>query len=211
MKPSSSSAFTLIEVITALAIVVILSGLLIQISPYLFKKPAQGRAQAEIAMLSVACESYKTDFGVYPEDLSAEQSTSSLRARKDFRPTSGKYARASRFLYKELTGDKSGAGGGPDGIPEPNEPKYLKEFDPKLLKTTKDANNQILDVQYIQDPFGYPYGYSTAAARDDRDSLEFGFNRSSFDLWSTGGSKPESDPTDDKTKELEWAKWIKNW
>jgi Tfp pilus assembly protein PilE len=215
MKPRSSSAFTLIEVMTAVTVAVIFAALVIQLSSHPFKKHGIGRVQAEIAMLSTACESYKADFGAYPEDSSAEQSTNKLKPRKNFKATNREYQLASRFLYKELTGDKLGAGGAPDGIPEKNEPRYLKEFDPKLLKTTKDTNNRILEVQYIEDPFGYPYGYSTAAAHGDADTPHpsdlDGFNSSSFDLWSTGGSNPVSDPTDDKKKELEWAKWIKNW
>ena len=228
MRIRPSSGFTLIEVITAMAVILILTGLVIQISSYVTNRGSKARATAEIAMLSTACESYKADAGAYPEDLGAEGVTNALKPKKDFRPNKSEYELASRFLYKELSGDTLGKGDFPDGIPDKDEPRYLKEFDPKLLKTTKDTGGKITEVKFIQDPFGYAYGYSTAAARDERKYLQDlkekgsaarrpsaqdmdGFNAASFDLWSTGGSKPSDDPTSEKEKELEWAKWVKNW
>ena len=228
MRTRPSSGFTLIEVITAMAVILILTGLVIQISGYVTNRGSKARATAEIAMLSTACESYKADAGAYPEDLGGAEVTNKLKPKKDFKPTKEEYELANRFLYRELSGDKLGTGDFPDGVPDKDEPRYLKEFDPKLLKTNKDSSGKITEVRFIQDPFGYPYGYSTAAARDERKYLQDlrekgssarrpsaaemdGFNSASFDLWSTGGSKPSSDPTDEKSKELEWAKWIKNW
>jgi hypothetical protein len=80
----------------------------------------------------------------------------------------------------------------------------------------------IVSVNYLQDPFGFSYGYSTAAAaaeqkfqKDLRSGLSVtrptgsqlpGFNLGSFDLWSTGGSNATSSPTTDTAKDLEWAK-----
>ena len=152
--------------------------------------------------------------------------TEQLSPKEHFVPTSTLYQRANLFLYRELTGDKRGSC--PDGQPDPGEPRYLRDFDIKMLKATKDPSNRIIEVKYIQDPWGFPYGYSTAAAREvllrarrmneagnpaDTVSAETlpGFNGSSFDLWSTGGSRPTSTPQDKPAKEREWAKWVKNW
>ena len=224
---ASRSAFTLIEVITAMAVILILTGLVIQISGYVTTKGSKARANAEISLFIAACDSYKADMGNYPQDFSGGLDergvTDKLKPKEDFIPTKNEYEDANLFLYKELTGDKNA-----DNKPGADEPKYLKEFDPKLLKADRDAENRIVKVKYIQDPFGYPYGYSTAAAREEmlyRRELKQkgakvvrpsaseipGFNTSSFDLWSTGGSRPSSQPSDQKSKELEWAKWIKNW
>lgn len=53
--------------------------------------------------------------------------------------------------------------------------------------------DQTQDVQFIRDPFGNSYGYSTAYQSDPLK----GYNPT-FDLWSTANStKP--------------AEWIKNW
>jgi type II secretory pathway pseudopilin PulG len=228
-KPSSISAFTLIEIITAMAIILVLTGLVIQISGYVTSRGSRARAQGELAMLSTACESYKADSGGYPMDIQTGGTTpgvtDKLKPKEHFNPTATVYEEANLFLYKELTGDKKGD---PDGKPEPDEPRYLKEFDPKILKADRDSNKQITRVRYFQDPWGYPYGYSTAAAREEmlyqqelkksgkgavRPSADAipGFNGATFDMWSTGGSRPASTPSGQEKKELEWAKWVKNW
>lgn len=219
----STSAFTLIEVVTAMAVVLILTGLVIQISGYVSRRGSQARASAEIALLSAGCESYKADTGGYPEDISGDSHvTEELKPKQHFTPTTKLYEKASLFLYKELTGD-----GDADGKPGESAQRYLKELDPKILKADRDkTTNQIKEVEYLRDPFGYSYGYSTAAASAEREfrqelatkgssakrtRTDEGFNSASFDLWSTGGSRPSSEPTDIKKKELEWAKWVKNW
>ena len=230
-RSSSTFAFTLIEIITAMAIIVILTGLVIQIFSSR-SGPGMSRAQGEISMLSTACESYMADFGRYPTDRIPDGIipgvTDKLKPKDQFIPTASEYVQANIFLYKELTGDKTGSGPDPDGKPEDGEPRYLKEFDTKMLKSDRNASNQITKVKYFQDPWGYPYGYSTAAAREEMlyqqelkksgnkavrppaDSSS-GFNSASFDLWSTGGSRPSSQPSSNEKKELEWAKWTKNW
>ena len=218
----STSAFTLIETITAMAVIIILTGMVLSISGYVTRRGSQARAQGEIAAISAACESYKAENGAYPQDKQPNFDkgvTDRLDPRQDFIPTKSKYEEAGMFLYKELTGDRKGKTGEvPDGIVDDNEQRYLKDFDKKMVKM---GDTKV----YFQDPFGYSYGYSTAAAlveqkfqndlkskgvRATRDEPE-GFNSASFDMWSTGGSRPGSDPTEQKKKELEWAKWIKNW
>ena len=78
MKTRSSSAFTLIETVTAMAIILILTGLVISISGYVQKKGSQARAQGEIAMLGAASESYKADNGDYPTNGNTDLSTNAL-------------------------------------------------------------------------------------------------------------------------------------
>jgi hypothetical protein len=62
--------------------------------------------------------------------------------------------------------------------------------------------DQTQNVQYIQDPFGYSYGYSTTFQHDLDQGLQptHGYNPT-FDLWSTAGGTTTSDI----------PKWIKNW
>jgi prepilin-type N-terminal cleavage/methylation domain-containing protein len=63
---SDGSAFTLIELIVVVAIIVILTGLVLSTVGYVQKKAARARAETEIAAMSAACESYKADNGIYP-------------------------------------------------------------------------------------------------------------------------------------------------
>lgn len=58
--------FTLIELLVVIAIIAILAALVLSTAGYIQKKGATSRAEAEIAALSAALESYKADNGDYP-------------------------------------------------------------------------------------------------------------------------------------------------
>src|SRR6267154_6616731 len=62
------NAFTLIELILVVGIILVLTGLVLSTVGYARKKSARARAETEIAAMSAACESYKADNGVYPRD-----------------------------------------------------------------------------------------------------------------------------------------------
>jgi type II secretion system protein G len=65
-RPLSFRGFTLIELLVVIAIIAILAGLVLQTAGYVQRKGATSRAEAEIAALSAALESYKADMGSYP-------------------------------------------------------------------------------------------------------------------------------------------------
>jgi prepilin-type N-terminal cleavage/methylation domain-containing protein len=232
MRKPPTSAFTLVELLTVLAIIVILTSLVVSVGGYVQKKSALSRATGEIAMLVSACESYKSDNGNFPRDTTSARTTDAISPKADFVASDAKYAASSLFLYKELSGDKTGSGSAPDGIPDDGQPRYLKDVESRILKATKNPSTKaIIAVQYMQDPFGNPYAYSTSAVNDEqtyqrqilqnpalRNTLKrptgnalHGFNSGSYDLWSTGGSVPKSSITSQSAMELEWAKWVKNW
>ena len=58
--------FTLIELLVVIAIIAILAALVLQTAGYVQRKGATSRAEAEVAALSAALESYKADMGDYP-------------------------------------------------------------------------------------------------------------------------------------------------
>jgi type II secretory pathway pseudopilin PulG len=96
------NAFTLIELVLVVGIITVLAGLVLSTVGYVRKKGARARAEAEIAVISAACENYKADNGVYPRDCAT---TSQLNSATDGNPAH--YATASRYMYGELAGDRN--------------------------------------------------------------------------------------------------------
>ena len=62
------NAFTLIELVLVVGIIIVLAGLVLSTVGYARKKGARARAETEIAAMSAACENYKADNGVYPQE-----------------------------------------------------------------------------------------------------------------------------------------------
>ena len=183
-------AFTLIELIVVITVIIILTGLVLSTVGYAQKKGARARAETEIAAISAACESYKADNGVYPRDNATNQYTDILDARQNFDATQTVYQNASRYLYDALFGATSGS-----RTPNTGARSYFV-FKPNMLNPADQAQN----VLFIQDPFGNSYGYSTAYqawVEGGSSGPQKGYNPT-FDLWSTANS---TDPN----------QWIKNW
>jgi general secretion pathway protein G len=65
------AGFTLMELLTVIAIIGVLMGLIIGAAKYAQTKGAVSRAQTEIAYMEAALEHYKGDNGVYPTTPSA--------------------------------------------------------------------------------------------------------------------------------------------
>jgi general secretion pathway protein G len=179
---SARGAFTLIELIVVITVIVILTGLVLSTVGYVQKKAARSRAETEIAAMSAALESYKADNGVYPNN----GDTNNLDARINGDPRSTAYSQASLWLYKQLSGDSSG-NRSPTG-------KSYMDFKPKMLLPAGGADI----VTAIADPFANSYGYSTAQGANPGGAS--GYNPT-FDLWSTAGLTSGTDST----------QWIKNW
>jgi len=171
-------AITIIEMLVVIMVIFILAALVIAASSYVQNKGARARAETEIAAMSAALESYKADNGIYPRDAT---NTDSVNPATSPVPTT-----ASKFLYEQLSGDTND-----DRIPEA---KSYFTFRPNMLTLAAPLTGSVIA---IRDPFGNPYGYSTAKASNPGGAIG---NNPTYDLWSTAG-----DPTGTT------AKWIKNW
>jgi prepilin-type N-terminal cleavage/methylation domain-containing protein len=219
--------FTLIELLTVMAVIAILAGLILSISGYAQKKAAMSKAENQIAALSTALENYKADNASYPRSTNE---TDKLDPRTSGDPKATTYQKASLVLYRALSGDtnlngKLEAVDGNYGIDgqaispaptTPTAPKGYFEFKPDMLNGTKDTNGNITVVNYLADPFGYSYGYSTAYQADlDKNQASnssatptHGYSPT-FDLWCTAGSTDTPNPA--ANPDTVTAKWIKNW
>ena len=175
-------AFTIIEVLLVIAIIIILAGLILSTVGYVQKKGARSRAEAEIAAMSAALESYKADNGIYPRDATK---TDQVDPAASPIPTA-----ATQFLYEQLSGNSA------TNLQPISGARSYFAFKPQMLFGTKDSNGNLTSVSYIRDPFGNSYGYSTLKASGGTG----GYNPT-FDLWSIADDSSGTNQT----------KWIKNW
>ena len=195
-------AFTLIELIVVVTVIVILVGLILSTVGYVQKKGARARAETEIAALSAACESYKADNGVYARGPATAMTvgsttipanvTDNLDAKTKGDPTNTTtptYGQTSLYLYTQLSGDLAGN--------QQATSKSYFTFKPQML-----AIDTYGYVTAIKDPFGNSYGYSTV---QQTGTTTAGYNPT-FDLWSTAGLTTNPPNPDTITPQ-----WIKNW
>lgn len=208
MKQRPLFAFTLIELVIVVALLFVLAGLAIPAAGAVFGKGNKVKAAGLMKDLRGACEAYRIDNGILPR----EKETDELDARVDVNPNDDRYLKANIHLYSALANDFLPRNA-PDG--QPDDPsKIYRVFRPAELSGDKKADGTIGKVKYIQDPFGLPFGYSTAATKMDEEYREGlrrnptlprpqelkGYN-SNMDLWSTAGGTTISQK----------PRWVKDW
>jgi type II secretory pathway pseudopilin PulG len=164
-------AFTMVELLTVMAIIIVLAGLIMATAGYVQKKGYRSRTEAEIAAISAALENYKADNGVYPRDEVTDSFSVSTTSVADYRAPSLK-------LYEYLSGDSTH-----DRIAET---KTYFPFKPNQLSPA----DQTQPVTAVRDPFGNSYGYSTAKSANPAGAV--GHNPT-FDLWSIANGKAGTD------------------
>jgi type II secretory pathway pseudopilin PulG len=129
------NAFTLIELIVVVGIIIVLTGLVLSTVGYARKKGARARAETEIAAMSAALENYKADNAVYPAYSGA----------------AGAHA-----LYQGLSGDGNDAIGGTTastGIPGSTGKSYMALKPNMLSPNPPNATTRVID------PFSNDYNY----------------------------------------------------
>jgi len=229
IRPPSRAGFTLIEMITVMTVIVILVSLVLSVNSLVQKKAAMQRTLAEIASLSLAVKNYETDNAspprleavTEPKFVNGQPDNSGLSARTHGAPANGdqlqRYTLSSQVLYRELTGDVN-----LDFRISNDETARTYAGDFFRPERMRFDNPKAPDrrVQFVQDPFGNCYGYSTAGlAQEEAYTMALrrnprterptqtqlrGYNPT-FDLWSTTGSNVIA-PTDPDR-----VKWVKNW
>jgi type II secretory pathway pseudopilin PulG len=166
----TQSAFTVIELLIVIGIILFLAGLILATSGYVQSKSKRSRAEAEIAALSAALENYKADSGVYPKDSATDNLDPMTASLSNYEP-------ASLKLYEYLSGDSDDN--------RTAETKVYFAFKPNQLSPVDQAQ----PVKALRDPFGNPYGYSTMKASEPSKN---GYNPT-FDLWSVADGMAGTD------------------
>jgi prepilin-type N-terminal cleavage/methylation domain-containing protein len=228
-RSPSRAAFTLIEMITVMAVIVILVSMVLSVNGLVQKKGALQRTKGEIHSLQLAIKNYETDNATPPrlegvtEPFFSEGKADDkgLDARKHGAPSNPeqlkRYAESILVLYKALSGDTNLdfriAG-------EETGKSYAADFFKEQRMKFDDPKSASRAVQQVIDPFGNCYGYSTAGLAQEeayRESLRknpkterpsetrlSGYNPT-FDLWSTAGANTTS------LSDADRVKWVKNW
>ena len=199
------TAFTLIELMAVITIIVILAGLVVGGMGFVTERQAKEKAKVQIALLSKAIEEYKLDMGTYPPTGNSVdgsgQSVDSLYTSLFYEGYDYEKQTTPPATWTKKIGT----------VDFPKATKiYLTDLDPTRNKQgwmsssfagqatpplpTKTGKNSTT----IVDPWGKEYGYRTGT--DAGGTANIDTQNPDFDLWSWGkDSKTRtgtpSDPT----------------
>lgn len=231
------AAFTLIELLAVMGVIVVLAGLILAIAGSAQTQGARRRATAELKAFETAIEAYKSDNGAYPRSDATDKKELNPTLLTDGNSASGDpmkgelYKKSAEFLYQELTGNRPKSGNSDpsqtaSATPVPR--NYLPNLTPAGIEPAPDAplTNGVKvkslnsPYMFLADPWGFPYGYSTATAANQEKPSEFSDpgNNPTYDLWSTAGYSasagkklPSPLPTTGTRANAIATFWIKNW
>lgn len=196
------ASFTLIELLTVIAIIAILAAIVLSAGSGLFQKAARSRAAGEIQAMSAALEGYKTDNSLYPPSdgtllLTNTAADPYFSKEDDGSQSGGAYQTNSQLLYQALSGQTNY-----DDVPVAGVKSYMSFKISQLGNSTAAAGTTGSGSTYIKDPWNYSYGYSTGTLPGAA-TPSYPYNGNlSFDLWSTGGLL---------TANVNTNAWISNW
>ena len=179
-------AFTLIELMAVITIIVILAGLVVGGLGYVNERQARSKAQVQIALLSKALEEYKLDMGQYPP-TGDKKTNLTTKAGTD----------TSSILYQALfyEGYDYAKKGSPTTWVDKATRIYLPELNPVASNqgwTTKPTgtNPPPPATSTVVDPWGNEYCYRTEFAKPNATTgvatANTGTQNPGFDLWSMG-------------------------
>ncbi|MDX6766997.1 MAG: prepilin-type N-terminal cleavage/methylation domain-containing protein [Candidatus Methylacidiphilales bacterium] len=191
----SRRAFTLIELLVVMTIITVLAGITIGVMGNVQKKAATSRASVEIAAIETALERYKIDNGDYPV-ANGIAITSNLYSSN---PSNATYTTSGRTLFTALMGRSAYSA-------TANATAYIELKEGQVGSLTTNS--------YIQDPFGYAYGYfyDSAGNVNSVASAKSLFNQVVPDIWSTAGETGAVTVTNDGSANYaRYLRWVTNW
>ena len=173
------AAFTLIELMAVITIIIILAGLVVGGMGFVTERQAKEKAKTQVALLSKAIEEYKLDMGKYPGTADN---------------TGAAGTGVSAQLYQALFYEGYEFSKNPNRTDNPTNPKaskiYLPELDPRSSKqgwVNAVTSGEPPASTTIMDPWGQEYRYRKGTNAQNPD----------FDLWSIGkDAKTQTGNTD---------------
>jgi len=199
LRKKRLASFTLIELLTVMAIIIILASLMLFAGSGVIQKAKRSRASSEIQALATALEGYKTDNGIYPPSDGTLLGTNTPYSSLD--GTSTAYLTNSQLLYQALSGQTNYNDTHAAGVKA-----YMSFKITQVGNYNAAAGTTGSGSSYVRDPWGYSYGYSTGTIVGTTTNCPYngsGF----FDLWSTGSVLQAQVST---TPSLTNA-WLSNW
>lgn len=183
-KHTGRQGFTLVELLTVIAIVVILAGLSVSALSWANTKSTKEKTKVQLRLLENGIQQYYADVGSYPE----AQGLGSAR-------TGGQ---DSMYIYAMCFGDvgDDGAvkvgrrGPGLSFVPNKKGTIYLDELDPSI--TGNPWFDKTPSPSRLVDPYGKAWYYRSGQA----DNMN-----PDFDIWSSG---LKSDPLEDQDDITNW-------
>jgi type II secretory pathway pseudopilin PulG len=203
LQKKRRASFTLVELLTVIAIIAILCALTLTAASGLWAKSLRSRAAGEIKAMSGALEGYKIDNAIYPNTNVATgtvMSSSPLVTNTAANPyfstlfdgTGANYKKTSQVLFLALSGQTNFT----------DIPGGAKVYMTFKRNQVGDPNGTSTGASYIQDPWGYSYAYSIGTGGGGA-TTNYPYNGNGFyDLWSTGGTTTNAPNAN---------VWINNW
>jgi general secretion pathway protein G len=190
------AAFTLIELMAVITIIVILAGLVVGGLGFVTERQAKEKAKVQIALLSKAIEEYKLDMGTYPPTGNSGANSAALYVALFYEGYDYAQKNSPETWVKTV--------GSNTAFPKSTK-IYLPDLDPTSTKqgwvTSVLPPAKPPTSSPILDPWGKEYFYRTAVSASG--SANTATQNPDFDLWSMGKdgkTKPET-PTDVTNKD----------
>ena len=164
LPPSSfSSAFTLIELLAVITIIILLAGIIIGTATYANRKSLESKTKSQLHQISMALELYNRDWGYYPGSPMDEARYYTISHTCDIATSNN-----NASLYRALTNrDSTGA-------------VYL-EMKSDMVQSVVIVTGVLTTYvgNAMIDPYGNLWGYYNGRSTNQ-------FNPRTFDLWSFG-------------------------
>ncbi|MEM7601959.1 MAG: type II secretion system protein [Verrucomicrobiota bacterium] len=192
-QKSTNSAFSMIELMTVIGIMVILAGLIVSSLPGIQARMSRQTVETFIGEIESGLSVYQVDNGIYPQNP----------------PTGdrdGSGVEGSHVLYKHLSGDWNLDGQVDSKLSgdDEDEKVYVQRLTLDENQEAKEPRSTDLGGRLrIIDSFGNPIRYLAEPPNLTPSERDREMRNPTYDLWSITDADP-ADPRDD-------AKYITNW
>jgi type II secretory pathway pseudopilin PulG len=198
-----NAAFTLIELMAVITIIIILAGLVVGGMNFVTARQAKEKAKVQLAILSKALEEFKLENGAYPplkiKDGSLEPADNADTFTRAGATTQSQALYKALFLDTDYDGTAAVDGSGAQV--DKDQKIYLPELNPGTTASPSKLGWNSTNKDHIIDPWGNPYAYQSAVnaptgtgaskTANPNDKC----NNPDFDLWSMGkDGKTNTDP-----------------